>query len=131
MNTKFALITFISATLIVLAITPVHAGKVVMGNLHKQNAYAMMVTFSLLGENTVSGCVPAGGNHANNIEDAIRAVSKIVVYKTDSCLNATPGNQIGAILKEYYVPKNLLTINNSFGVQIEENGSIEIREYQY
>lgn len=102
-----------------------------MGNFNKQNAYAMRVTFTLLGENTVSGCAPGGGNIANSIVDAARAVSKIVVYKTDSCVNATPGNQIGPILKEYYVPKDLLTINNSFGVQIEENGSIEIKEYQY
>ena len=131
MKTKFTLITFMATTLIALAITPVHAGKVIIGNFNKQNAYAMRVTFTLLGENTVLGCAPGGGNNANNIEDAVRAVSKIVVYKTDSCVNATPGNQTGPILKEYYVPKNLLTINNSFGVQIEENGSIEIKEYQY
>lgn len=131
MKTKFALITIMTMMLIALAITPVHAGKVLMGNFNKQNAYAMRVTFTLLGENTVSGCAPVGGNIANSIVDAARAVSKIVVYKTDSCVDTTPGKQIGPILKEYYVPQNLLTINNSFGVQIEENGSIEIQEYQY
>ncbi|PKN77250.1 MAG: hypothetical protein CVU52_01325 [Deltaproteobacteria bacterium HGW-Deltaproteobacteria-10] len=131
MKIKFVLITFIATALIASSTIPVHAGKAIMGNLHKQNAYAMRVTFSLLGENTVSGCAPGGGNYANNIEDTVRAVSKIVVYKTDSCINTTPGNQIGPVLKEYYVPQKLLNINNSFGVQIEENGSIDIKEYQY
>ncbi|PKN20272.1 MAG: hypothetical protein CVU71_00285 [Deltaproteobacteria bacterium HGW-Deltaproteobacteria-6] len=131
MKTEFALVAVMAAAFIALAAAPVHAGKVIMGNLHKQNAYAMRVTFSLLGENTVLSCAPGGGNHASNIEDAVRAVSKIVVYKTDSCLNATPGSQTGPVLKAYRVPENLLNINNSFGVQIEENGNIEIREYHY
>ena len=72
----------------------------------------------MLGDNTVLGCAAGGGNQANIIEDAARAVSKIVVYKTDSCVNGTPGSQVGAILKEYNVPQNQVKITNSFGVQI-------------
>ena len=92
----------------------------------------MRVTFTLLGDNTVlSCCALPGGSHAGIIEDAARAVSKIVVYKTDSCVSGTPGGQVGSVLKEYNVPTNQVTITNSYGVEVSENGSIEIKPYQF